>query len=138
MATGGTGPEKSLSHHTDSSFREGPYAGRDLPLVAHNKLAVAVDWTAGAAGTYSTVINHVGERRYSGDLDNTLALLPAYTTVDLQARWDFKPWSLTARIINAGNRRYAAYAGYSTFRADYFYFPADERSLFVSARYDFQ
>ena len=44
---------------------------------------------------------------------------------------------MTARVINALDRRYAPFAGYSTFVNDYYYFPADARSFFVGARYDF-
>jgi iron complex outermembrane recepter protein len=79
---------------------------------------------------------YVGDRRYSGDFANSLGTLAGYLTVDLQGRWTLARWTVTARLINALDRRYAPFAGFSTFVNDYFYFPADARSLFVSVRYD--
>jgi iron complex outermembrane recepter protein len=124
--------------YTDAIFRDGVYAGNDVPLVPHNKASAQVIWHSGTFGTYSAVVNRVGERVYSGDFANIRGQLPAYATLDLQASWELKPWTISAKLLNAFDKRYATFGGYSTFRNDYFYFPADARSLFVSARYAFQ
>lgn len=123
---------------TDARFREGPYADKEIPMVARDKLALQLTWQAGSDASYSAIATHQGDRRYSGDYANTLGHLAGYTTLDVQGSWRFKPWTLTAKLLNVFDRRYAPYAGYSTFRSDYYYFPADGRSLFVSARYDFK
>jgi iron complex outermembrane receptor protein len=78
----------------------------------------------------------VGHRRYSGDFANVRGTLAGYTTVDLQGSWKLARWTLTAKLINALDRRYAPFAGYSTFVNDHYYYPADARSLFASVRYD--
>lgn len=124
--------------HTDARFREGVYADKEIPMVARDKAALQLTWQTGGGASYSAVASHVGDRRYSGDFANTLGRLAGYTTLDLQGRWDLKTWTITAKLLNVFDRRYAPYAGYSTFRSDYYYFPADGRSLFVSARYDFK
>jgi len=45
-------------------------------------------------------------------------------------------------VLNATNRKYAAYGGYgfnsSTFAFDTFYYPADSRTFSVAARYTFR
>jgi outer membrane receptor protein involved in Fe transport len=51
--------------------------------------------------------------------------------------WNLKPWKVTARLLNALDKKYSPNAGYSVFANDTFYYPADPRSVFVSARYDF-
>jgi iron complex outermembrane receptor protein len=123
---------------TDARFREGPNAGNEIPLVARNKVSAQLVSSNGRFGTYSLVVTTVGNRRYSGDFANTLGTLAGYTTLDLQGRWTIERWTLTARLINALDRRYAPFAGYSTFVNDHYYYPADARSLFVSVRYDFR
>jgi iron complex outermembrane receptor protein len=121
---------------TDARFREGTNAGNQIPLVARNKASLQLISNNGHLGTYSLAGTYVGNRRYSGDFANSLGSLAGYTTVDLQGRWTLARWTFTARLINALNRRYAPFAGFSTFVNDYFYYPADPRSLFVSVRYD--
>jgi iron complex outermembrane receptor protein len=124
--------------YTDASFRDGTYAGKELPLVSRNKAAAQLTWQDAAVGSCSVVANYVGDRRYSGDFANTLGTLPGYLTVDLQASRDIKSWAVTAKLLNAFNRRYASNGGYSTAWSDYYYYPADARSVFVSARYSFR
>ena len=80
----------------------------------------------------------MGDRRYSGDFANTLGILAGYTTVDLQGRWTLARWTITAKLINALDRRYAPFAGFSTFVNDHYYYPADARSAFLGVRYDMQ
>ncbi|PWB43647.1 MAG: hypothetical protein C3F19_02705 [Rhodocyclales bacterium] len=124
--------------YTDAEFRSGPYEGKRVPLVPRDKLTLQLTWDAGRAGSYSAVANHVGSRRYSGDFSNLRGTLSGYTTLDLQAAWNLKPWTVTARLLNALDKRYAPYAGYSPWIADHYYYPADGRSFHLSARYDFK
>jgi iron complex outermembrane recepter protein len=121
---------------TDAKFREGVNAGNELPLVARNKVSLQLTFEGGGLGAYSLATTTVGGRRYSGDFANAHGNLAGYTTVDLQGSWKVARWTLTAKLINALDRRYAPFAGYSTFVNDHYYYPADARSLFFSARYD--
>ena len=111
--------------HVDAEFRSGPYDGRRVPLVPRDKATVQLTWDAGRAGSYAAAVNHVGSRRYSGDFNNVRGTLSGYTTLDLQAAWNLKPWTVTARLLNALDKRYAPYAGYSPWIADHYYYPAD-------------
>lgn len=124
--------------YTDAEFRSGPYEGKRMPLVPRDKLTLQLTWDAGRAGSYSAAANHVGSRRYSGDFSNVRGMLAGYTTLDLQAAWNLKPWTVTARLLNALDKRYAPYAGYSPWIVDHYYYPADGRSAHLSARYDFR
>lgn len=124
--------------YTDATFRKGSYAGKDIPLVAHNKASAQLTWKSGPVGTYSAIANHVGKRTYSGDFANIRGKLPAYTTMDLQASWDLRPWTISAKLLNAFDKRYASTGGYSTFYNDHYYYPAEARSVFVSAKYHLQ
>jgi iron complex outermembrane receptor protein len=123
--------------YTDATFRDGTYAGNTVPLVPRNQGSAQLTWNAGRAGNYSTTIRRIGERRYGSDFANTQGMLSGYTTLDLQAVWNLKPWNITAKMLNALDKKYSPFAGYSASNSDTYYYPADGRSFFVSARYDF-
>ena len=122
---------------TDAHFREGAYAGKTVPLVSRNMVTLQLGWDTGMAGTYDVLTHYVGDRRFSGDYANERNMLSGYTLVDLQASWKFKPWTITARVLNAFDKRYAPFAGYSTYISDYYYYPGDGRGFRLAARYDF-
>lgn len=123
--------------YTDAHFRQGAYAGKTVPLVSHDMATLQLGWDAGTAGTYDVFAHYIGNRRFSGDYANERNLLSGYTLVDLQASWKLRPWTITARVLNAFDKRYAPFAGYSTYISDYYYYPGDGRSLRLAARYDF-
>ena len=122
--------------YTRSTFRSGVYSGNQLPLVPRNSAAARISWDGGSMGRYALVGTYVGERYFSGDFANVLDRLDGYTTVDLTAAWDFKPWSIAARLLNAFDEVYAPFAGYSAFQG-YYYYPADGRTFLMSASYAF-
>jgi len=124
--------------YTESVFREGVNAGKTLPLVPRENASLQLSWDGGTVGRYAASAHYVGDRYYSGDVANIRGHLAGYTTVDLRADWNLKPWQLTVRMLNAFDKRYAPFAGYSTFLPGFYYYPADGRSLFLTARYDFK
>mgnify|MGYP001765329316 CR=1 FL=1 len=124
--------------YTDATFREGIYDGKQIPLVPNNKAGARLTWNGNALGAYTVVVNYVGQQYYSGDFSNAQNKMPAYTTADFMAAWNFKPWSVSARLLNAFNEKYSPYAGYSTFQSDYYYYPADGRTFLMTASYNFR
>ncbi|HMW17435.1 MAG TPA: TonB-dependent receptor [Accumulibacter sp.] len=128
---------KAAYAYTDAYFRSGTYEGRQVPLVPHHQASIQAIWEAGQYGTYSAITRHVGERRYSSDFSNTHGMLAGYTTLDLQAVWQFKPWKISAKVLNAFDRKYSPQAGYAASYSDTYYYPADGRGFYVVGRYDF-
>lgn len=123
--------------YTNARFHEGVYSGNAVPLVPRDQASAQLTWNTGRTGSYSAAARYVGERRYGSDFTNTHGMLSGYTTLDLQAVWNLKPWKITARLLNALDKKYSPLAGYSAFYNDTYYYPADGRSLFVSGRIDF-
>lgn len=119
-------------------FREGVWDGNDIPLVPGHQAVLSAGWNGGSMGRWTAVVRDVGERRYSGDFANRLKMLDGYTTADLQAEWTRSAWSYGVRVLNLFDQRYAPFALFSTFRNDFFYFPADRRTLYLHARYAFR
>ncbi len=126
----------------DAQIRAGAYAGREIPLVPRVQASAGLSWNANQDAVYSARLNHVGKRRYGDDYGNDAGYLSGYTTLDLLASWRIRDWKIDARILNAADKRYAAYAGYgfnsTTFANDTFYYPADGRTFGMTARYDFR
>ncbi len=129
--------------YTDARFRSGPYDGKQLPMVAANKATTQLGWNSHALGNYTAQVNYVDRRHVSGDYLNVRRELPAHVTVDLRAAWDFKPFQVSFTALNLLDKRYATWGlYYSDFfnpaKSDYYYFPADGRTAFVSLKYDFR
>lgn len=126
----------------DADVQAGSYAGRDVPLVPKVQASAGLTWSRTAAAAYSARLNYVGKRRYGDDYANAAGYLAGYTKLDLLASWRIRDWTIDARILNATDKKYAAYGGYGfnsgTFAYDTFYYPADRRTFGVSARYDFR
>jgi iron complex outermembrane receptor protein len=123
--------------YTDARFRSGAYAGKTIPLAPRDQAGAQLTWNGGRLGSYSAAARYVGERRYGSDFANAQGMLAGYTTLDLQAVWKLKPWTISAKVLNATDKKYSPFAGYSAFYNDTYYYPADGRSFFASARYDF-
>ena len=71
--------------YTRATFREGTFAGNDIPLIS--------PWTANAGLTwdiwrkwfvYDVMLHYAGERRLDNDSANVQPLIPAHTTVDMR------------------------------------------------------
>lgn len=128
---------KASYTYIDAKFREGSYADKAVPLVPRHQGNLQAVVKTGSFGAYSAILHHTGERRYGSDFDNTHGTLGSYTTLDLQASWNFKPWQISAKLMNATDRKYSPFAGYSASKNDTYYYPVDGRALYVTSRYDF-
>ncbi len=116
---------------TEAKFTAGAYDGRNVPLVPRHKEALGVTWDGAAYGVHTLLVQNVGERYFGNDFTNTRPKLGGYATLDYQAAWNLKPWTLAIRGTNLTNAKYSA-TGYSGR-----YYPADPAGVFVSARLDF-
>ena len=84
--------------------------GHLLPRRAREQLTLNVEHTHGG-WTWGATLLHVGAR--FDDAANRTPL-PAYTTLDLSARWRLtREWTLDARLDNAFDRRYETARGYN-------------------------
>ncbi|MBM3530292.1 MAG: TonB-dependent receptor [Alphaproteobacteria bacterium] len=97
--------------YTRSVFREGPFAGKDVPLVSR--------WTAGGAVSWNVwdkylvadaVVRYIGERRMDNDQRNFQPLIPAHTLVDLRLGGEYKNLFWSIAIQNLFDVRYFDYA----------------------------
>lgn len=118
-------------------FRDGANAGKRIPLVAQQRTTARLAWTAPGLGSHSLSLVRTGARPISADFANALDMLPAYTVVDWQSSVTRARWTGTLAIRNLTNRKYAEFGGYGGFPADYYYYPANKRAVYLTVRHDF-
>ena len=121
---------------TTARFRDGANTGKTIPLVPEQKASMGLVWKPNAAWAHSVVANHVGDRYFGGDESNIRQKLAGYTTLDWQTRWQMKNWSVTAKLQNLTDKKYAPLGYDYGFGASYY--PANPLSAYVTVRHDFQ
>jgi iron complex outermembrane receptor protein len=122
--------------HTEARFRAGANDGKTIPLVPADKASLGLTWKPSSAWTHALAVNYVGERWFGGDVANQYAKLGGYTESDWLTSWRAKAWTVTAKVQNLFNRKYAPLGydyGFGTS-----YYPANPLSAYVTARYEFR
>jgi iron complex outermembrane recepter protein len=102
--------------YTRAVFREGPFAGNDIPLVSRWTANAGVSWNIWQKYLVAdATVRYWGTRRMDNDQANTQGLIPANATVDLKlsGAYDRYFWSLS--VNNVFNALYYDYAVASSF-----------------------
>ena len=86
-----------------ATFRFGPYAGRDVPLVPRKTLAVRADWTPAAGHRVSGGVNWVSSQH--PDFNNACSM-PAYTTADVRYAFQWQQVELSLGVSNLLDKKY--------------------------------
>jgi iron complex outermembrane receptor protein len=102
--------------HTRAVFREGRFAGKDVPLVSRWTGSVGVFWNIlDERLVFDAIVRYVGSRRMDNDQVNLQPLIPAFTVVDVRlgGQLDRFFWSLA--VQNLFDEKYFDYAVASPF-----------------------
>jgi iron complex outermembrane receptor protein len=137
-------PELTLAGsftYTDPTITAGAFEGKRIPLVSARSAQLSLDWLPSEAWhLYAEGILR-SERIFGGDFTNAFDTLPGYGLLNLGGHYDNGPWRLGLRVDNLLDKRYAA-SGSVGFDASFIrreaYFPAPERTLWLTARYQFE
>ena len=107
--------------YTRAVFREGPFAGNDIPLVSRVTANAGITWNIWQSYLVAdATVRYWGTRYMDNDEANTQPLIPANATVDfkLSGKYDRFFWSLS--VNDVFNALYYDYAVASTFTPDRF------------------
>ena len=107
--------------YTRALFREGPFAGNDVPLVSRVTANAGITWNICQDYLVAdATVRYWGTRYMDNDGANTQPLIPANATVDfkLSGKYDRFFWSLS--VNDVFNALYYDYAVASTFTPDRF------------------
>lgn len=88
--------------YTRATFREGRFAGNDIPLISRWTANAGVSWNIWDKWiVYDAIVRYAGERRLDNDSANVQPLIPAYTTVDMRIGGEVKnvTWSFTVQNL---------------------------------------
>jgi iron complex outermembrane receptor protein len=121
--------------YTRATFREGMFAGNDIPLVSR--------WTGNIGAAWDiyqkylmldTVVRYVGARRMDNDQANFQPLIPAHTTVDVRLAGEVQNFFWSISVQNLFNVLYFDYAVASSATFDrYNAYPLAGRTYMVKA-----
>ena len=121
--------------YTRATFREGPFAGNDIPLVSH--------WTGNAGASWDiwrklfvldVTGRFVGARHMDNDQTNTQPLIPANATVDVKLSGEYERFFWSLAVLNLFNVSYFDYAIASAFTQGFYSaYPQPGRTFVVRA-----
>ncbi|MBA3772540.1 MAG: TonB-dependent receptor [Ramlibacter sp.] len=86
-----------------ATFRSGPYAGKDVPLVPGKTLSVRADWAPAAGHRVTGGVNWVSSQH--PDFNNACTV-PAYTTADVRYAYQWQQVELSLGISNLFDKKY--------------------------------
>jgi iron complex outermembrane recepter protein len=117
-----------------ATFRAGPYAGRDVPLVPRRTLAVRADWTPMPAHRLSGGVNWVSSQH--PDFNNACTM-PAYTTVDARYAYQWRQVELSLGVTNLLDKKYFTQAFGCAAGVTTSIYPEAGRAFTAAARINF-
>jgi iron complex outermembrane recepter protein len=97
--------------YTRATFRQGIYAGNDVPLVSHwwGNIGLSADLYRKFV-VFDAVLRYAGERRMDNDQANFQPMIPAHTTLDLRLGGQVKNLFWSVAVQNVFNVLYFDYA----------------------------
>jgi iron complex outermembrane receptor protein len=121
--------------YTRAVFREGPFAGNDVPLVSHYTASGGVTWNIWQNYlVFDATVRAWSERVMDNDQANTQRRIPASATVDLKLSGAYDRFFWSAGVINLFDAQYYDYAIASSFTPGRFAaYPLPGRTFFVKA-----
>ena len=119
--------------YTRAKFREGPFAGNDVPEVARWSAAAGVSWDIYKKYlTLDGVVRYVGKRYMDGDEANTGAMMvPSHTVVDLRLGGEYGNLFWAINVQNLFDRLYFDYGLDGSFPGSQFFslYPLPGRTI---------
>jgi iron complex outermembrane receptor protein len=88
--------------YTRAQFREGLFAGRDIPLISRWSGNAGVSWNIwDKYVVYDAIVRYAGKRRLDNDSANVQPLIPAHTVVDMRIGGEMKNvfWSFSVQNV---------------------------------------
>ena len=124
--------------YVKAQFREGLNSGQRIPLVPNYTARLGVDYKLNNDQKFGLTTRYVASQKSDGDFDGSAIRIPGYAITDISYSAQYKNWLWTAYASNIFDKKYAQSGILNTSKTDYYFYPANGRSLFLSAQYDFK
>jgi iron complex outermembrane receptor protein len=97
--------------YINATFREGPFAGNDIPLVSQWSGYAGLTWDVVPKWLTLDVTSRLfGSRRMDNDQANVQPLIPAQATVDVKLGGKYDRFFWSAALLNVFDAHYYDYA----------------------------
>jgi iron complex outermembrane receptor protein len=97
--------------YTRATFREGPYAGNDIPLVSRWSGHAGLTWEiVPELLMFDVTSRFFSDRRMDNDQANIQPVIPAQATVDIKLGGRYKNFFWSASVLNLLDKHYFDYA----------------------------
>ena len=127
---------------TDAEVLRGPFAGKDIPLVARHSLLLGSDYQLTDKWQLYGELVAISDRVFAGDFNNVLGRLPGYGLVNIKTAYDYNDFRFTARINNLLNKEYSEVGQLSydpvTFVEREAFFTSPEINFMLTAAWQFR
>ena len=117
-----------------ATFRSGPHAGKDVPLVPRRTLALRADWKPMPSHRVSAGVNWVSSQH--PDFNNACTM-PSYTTADVRYAWQWQKVELSLAVTNLTDRKFFAQAFGCAAGVTTSIYPEPGRAFTAAARVSF-
>jgi len=124
--------------YLNARFTSGPLDAKFIPSVPKEAGSLIFAWNNKEYGKYLLQANYVGSRYFADDLENTKNKMPHYLTLDAKATWKINEFKINLTGLNVFDKKYAQSGILNLSKTDYYYYPANGRSLYISAEYEFK
>ena len=121
--------------YTRAVFREGPFAGNDIPLVSRYTASAGISWNVWQKYlVMDATVRYWSRRRMDNDQSNLQPVIPANATVDLKLGGEYERYFWSVSVNNVLNALYYDYAIASAFTEGRFSaYPLPGRTFMVKA-----
>jgi iron complex outermembrane receptor protein len=122
-----------------AKFRDGPFSGKNVPLVPENTASLTGIWKQTPATDLVVSANFVDNKYFDNDQSNSFEKkIPSYTTVDAKISHRYRGFRLTAEVNNIFEEKFYDYGVSSTFSPGvYNAYPLPERTILFTVSKDF-
>ncbi|MFA7388475.1 MAG: TonB-dependent receptor, partial [Thiohalobacteraceae bacterium] len=127
--------------YVDAEFDNGAFAGNDVPFVAEHSLSLNADYRLTGHWHLFGEAQYISERVPQGDYANRLERLPGYTVYNASIDYRVTAWTFALRVDNLTDKRYSdvAVRAFDPWPIETIgYYPAPERSAYLTAEYHFE
>ena len=114
-----------------SKFRDGPFSGKNVPLVPENTASLTGIWKQSPATDLVVAANFIDNKYFDNDQSNTFTeKIPSYYTIDAKISHRYRGFRLTAGVNNIFEEKAYDYGVSSTFSPGvYNAYPLPERTI---------
>ena len=128
----------------DAKFREGSFegtnvSGKTVPLVPQHAVSAGSTFRLTPNTRFATTVNYVGEQVYDNDQVNSFGRrMPSYATVDFKATHQMGGVLMSLALNNLLDQKYYTYGIRNNAGTSFNAYPARERNVWITVKYQFK